>query len=606
MKHHSLRLRKDSQSGQASVFLLLMLATFLLAAVGFAVDLSSMWFHRQAAQSAADASCVAGAMDMLYLNRGTITTSPSFTAGTAGDCNSSSAAAICRYAGFNGYTATAAAAGWGTSTPAGAVAVSWTFPTSVTGVSVSAGITYPFLKVVVQEKPATWFMGLLGVKSMTVGASCTCGLPPGSGAPPLVILDPATTSALWVSGGAHIVITGGPAVSIGVNSSANGSPSSNSSSNAVYCDGGNGYPIDTSTAGPLGHGGQLAIVGGPATNQYCGAQTILNDTANTLWKSPASATADPYASVPAPTQPIAPQVLTSNPVGDTTGCIQNAVASGSNGCARKDATYGLITGIWVGPGTDSCPNTIANNSVATLHNVGQDPGTYVMYYGNCLEFTPGYYPTGINVTTLAGWANDVAIFQPGVYYLNGNLTVGSSSTIRNAWIGTQPSTLGVMFYFLSGGPLFSGGSGAANSHISSIPSYYLNCSSSVTPSGMPASLAGNILASQCSAGGTYVGAPSSDSYSANGLRGLLFFSGHANTYNQVLLGAGGSLNFTGGLYFHNSSYADNVEFDGAGDSTTYAVGNIVVDQLKLSGSGTINMGLSSSSLPGTPAVGILQ
>ena len=74
----------------------------------------------------------------------------------------------------------------------------------------------------------------------------------------------------------------------------------------------------------------------------------------------------------------------------------------------------------------------------------------------------------------------------------------------------------------------------------------------------------------------------------------------------MLLGAGGSLNFTGGLYFHNSSYADNVEFDGAGNSTTYAVGNIVVDQLKLSGSGTINMGLSSSSLPGTPAVGILQ
>ena len=38
-----------------------------------------------------------------------------------------------------------------------------------------------------------------------------------------------------------------------------------------------------------------------------------------------------------------------------------------------------------------------------------------------------------------------------------------------------------MFYFLSGGPFFSGGSGAANSHISSIPSYYLNCSSTADP-----------------------------------------------------------------------------------------------------------------------------
>jgi hypothetical protein len=210
------------------------------------------------------------------------------------------------------------------------------------------------------------------------------------------------------------------------------------------------------------------------------------------------------------------------------------------------------------------------------------------------------------VTSLAGYANDVAIFQPGIYYLNGNLSVGGSSTIRNAWIGTQPSTQGVLFYFLSGGPLFAGGSGAANSHISAVPSYYLNCSSPSTPSGMPPSLSGNVIASQCSAGGTYVGAPSSDSYSSSGLRGLLFFSAHANTYNAVLLGAGGSLNFTGGLYFHNSTYADAVEFDGAGNSSTFAVGNIVVDQLKLSGSGTINMGLTGTALPGSPSVGILQ
>ncbi len=88
----------DSQSGQASVFLLVILGTFLLASVGFAVDLSSMWFHRQTAQSAADAACVAGAMDMLYLHNGTITSSPGFTVGTAGDCASSSSAALCQYA----------------------------------------------------------------------------------------------------------------------------------------------------------------------------------------------------------------------------------------------------------------------------------------------------------------------------------------------------------------------------------------------------------------------------------------------------------------------------------------------------------------------------
>ena len=131
------------QAGQASVLLLLILGTFLLASVGFAVDLSNMWFHRQAAQSAADAACVAGAMDMLYLHNGTITTSPGFTVGTSGDCASSPSAALCQYAKFNGYTATTSAAGWSTSTVAGAVAVSWTFPTVVTGVTAASGITYP-------------------------------------------------------------------------------------------------------------------------------------------------------------------------------------------------------------------------------------------------------------------------------------------------------------------------------------------------------------------------------------------------------------------------------------------------------------------------------
>ena len=148
------------------------------------------------------------------------------------------------------------------------------------------------------------------------------------------------------TGGVHIVIAGGPTVSIQVNSS---------SPTAVACNGGNGHSLDTSTAGPSGTGGRLSIVGGPTLNPYCGALTTLNDPQNLLWISGAGSVANPYVSVPTPSQPIAPQFLTSTPIGDTTGCIQNAVSSGSNGCARKDPTYGFTQGIWVGPGTDSCP-----------------------------------------------------------------------------------------------------------------------------------------------------------------------------------------------------------------------------------------------------------
>jgi hypothetical protein len=576
------------------VFLLVILGTFLLASVGFAVDLSSMWFHRQTAQSAADAACVAGAMDMLYLHNGTITSSPGFTVGTAGDCASSSSAALCQYAQFNGYTATTSAAAWSPATAGGAVAVSWTFPGSVTGVKAASGITYPFLTVLVQEKPLTWFMGMVGVKSMAVAASCTCGLPPGAAPPPLVILNPTINSALTISGGAHIVIVGGPQTSIQVNSSANSSASATDPNNAVYCNGGNGYPIDTSTAGPSGTGGNVAVVGGPATNQFCGANYVMNNTTHALWKSPVAVVADPYASVPAPTQPPGKVLEALTPVA--------TVAQGYT--PTSDATYGYTSGTWVASGTDSCPNTAAQQHYLTYSATYPYNGGLI--YGNCLEFTPGYYPHGIDTTSLAGYSNDVVIFMPGVYYLNGNLNVGSATTLRNAWVGSQPSTLGVMFYFLTGGPQFSGGSGAASASITSVPSYYLNCSSTISPVGTPASLTGNILLSQCGAAGTYIGAPSSDTYSTTGSRGLLFFAAHSDTYNATLIGAGASLNFSGALYFHNNGYADLVELDGAGGSTTYAIGMIVVDRLTLSGSGNISINVTGASGSNPSEVGLFQ
>jgi Flp pilus assembly protein TadG len=56
--------RRDSESGQALVFMVLALSLFLLGAGALCVDMSNLWFHRQAAQNAADAACTAGAMDL--------------------------------------------------------------------------------------------------------------------------------------------------------------------------------------------------------------------------------------------------------------------------------------------------------------------------------------------------------------------------------------------------------------------------------------------------------------------------------------------------------------------------------------------------------------
>ncbi len=49
---------RPRESGQASVLLLLMLSTFLIAIMAFAVDLTGMFFHRQAVQTATDAACL--------------------------------------------------------------------------------------------------------------------------------------------------------------------------------------------------------------------------------------------------------------------------------------------------------------------------------------------------------------------------------------------------------------------------------------------------------------------------------------------------------------------------------------------------------------------
>jgi hypothetical protein len=88
---------------------------------------------------------------------------------------------------------------------------------------------------------------------------------------------------------------------------------------------------------------------------------------------------------------------------------------------------------------------------------------------------------------------------------------------------------------------------------------------------------------------------------------LLFYLAHTNAvFPQPLMGAGATLSFGGAIYYHNLLYTDLVTFNGAGASNTYAVGNMVVDLLALSGSGTIAMNLTGASTAGPPLVSIFQ
>src|SRR5438094_7240522 len=95
-----LRARKDC--GQVVMFVMIGMAAFLLGFIGLGVDMTNLWLHHQTSQNAADAACVAGAMDMLSTAQGVAMGGSDFQsalqAGTALDCASASGAAPCQYA----------------------------------------------------------------------------------------------------------------------------------------------------------------------------------------------------------------------------------------------------------------------------------------------------------------------------------------------------------------------------------------------------------------------------------------------------------------------------------------------------------------------------
>src|SRR5260370_8049321 len=100
------RSHRSSEAGQAMLFILLAMGLFLLGALCFAFDMSNMWFHRQAAQTAADAACAAGAMDILVDTQGGATTHQGFTLGTAYTCTTASTDTVSTYANTNAYNTT--------------------------------------------------------------------------------------------------------------------------------------------------------------------------------------------------------------------------------------------------------------------------------------------------------------------------------------------------------------------------------------------------------------------------------------------------------------------------------------------------------------------
>ncbi len=181
----------NNEAGQMVIIVVLMLSLFLLAVLAFAVDYTNIWFQRQQAQTAADAACQAGAMDMYQLITGASFPAINFVPGAPGSCSAftSDGPSMCWYAsknGFNGYAG-------------GTSSVSWSFPGSVPGVTAppSSLVPFPYMQVQGLLSVKTYFSTLLtGNQTQQVSANSTCGLTQTMQGAPIMILHPTMSGAL--------------------------------------------------------------------------------------------------------------------------------------------------------------------------------------------------------------------------------------------------------------------------------------------------------------------------------------------------------------------------------------------------------------------------
>jgi len=625
-RSHNTARQLPGESGQAAVLILLLLSVFLLGFLGFATDYSQVWAHRQSAQSAADAACQAGAADLFLDYQNASGTSNSYGLnfswiGSAFSCSSADAGnPVCEYAATNGYSGSN---------------VSVTFPTSVAGVPSLSGygtIANPYIQVTVSDSvPLTFSRFILNMSTFTVKASATCGMSPVAVPIPLVVLNKTASGSFSLNGTPTVSIYGGPPRSIQVDSS----------SATAFSAGGSSL-VDLHLAGPSLSGADMGVFGNES--QPSATNLILG---TGKWVSPAFPYGDPWALIGSPSAPANAGAVTSvgygvNGCPDPAGCVEFSagnyagcssngnISSGGKGCLVIPVKYTITFG----------NRTSANNATTFTQGTAIRPTAsnggnfvYVATATGKSGATVPVWPQTRDLTVTDGaviWKNvgnptskpNTAIFDPGVYYLDGNgIQLDSNSTVRPS-TATGDGSLGTTFYFSLGGtdvavtsnsgkysnctsvtnPTSSSPSGSpsncimaytidgtGNSATGNVLSQTLRCPSGpVNPSEVPATVSGNILLGPCT--GTYAAA-SSNGYQ---YRGFLFFQNrsYSGTANW---GGGGQFLLAGFMYFHDPSYLSTLNLSGNSASGAYTLGNIVADEVSLGGTSGINMILNPAS-----------
>jgi hypothetical protein len=569
------RFRDD---GQVTIFVVIAMAMFLLGFVGFAVDMTNLWFHRQMAQGAADAACQAGIMNVLVPTPAT----QGFTPGTGFDCsatapNATSGPTPCRYAALNGYNGS----GLVTDAPSNSIAV--TFPGSAPS-GIDPSILPPttlasnrFLRVDIVDRVKLTFATLIPPFRVTqdVRAQAICGLTLSKAPIPLIVLNPTCTHPLQVSGSAALRIVGGPIRSVQVNSANQTCAAATQNSG---CSG--SATIDLSQGGPAFTGSQFGVFGAPPT-----APSGFLPGSTGSWSN-ASPIADPFSVTPDPVTlgvalPTNPPVLTVNYTDSPNyGCPDHSQA-----CKRYQP------GIYTSP--------IVVKGVTAIF----DPGIYIispdssaMDSVNCGDPGTGCVakPTGQCYSDFTVDANGVV--RPSNVTGNGN---GTMFYLSGSGSGAHP--YGSAFFGANAGKY-------GGRTVDGYDTTLVTCPGGTAPDSrvaLPALMQGNVLLGQCTSGGNYL------PFDTDGpIRGLLFFGDRNNGTNgtyingQPSMQGGGGLLLSGSLYFTNwpnwgtsppslppVGYNAFLNLQGTPGSGTFVLGNITTDELIEGGNGEVAMQL---------------
>jgi hypothetical protein len=518
--------RSERIGDEGSVILLVAVGLALvIGMVGLAMDAGQMYVMKQRAQAAADSAAQAGVMDMY-----------NFISVAQGDCPSAGGSAACFYARQNGFGADCV----NSKTRS---CVNITFPPCASPCPwILSGSDSPnLIRVTVQKAVDTTLLRVLSgsLKYSTISATATAAIAVTPSPLPILVIHPTLPASFSSNGSnAEVVICGGPARAIQVNSADAGSIPSNFSGK-----------VDLTHAGPLdngdcvaGTGADLGNVGGPIA-PFPG--TAFWGTKPGVYVQPSSILRDPLLP-PSVIEPVTQPPAAPLPASYTTALT------------------------WT---PHNCP-------VA------------------CKVYSPGFYDTGIQVSGFAVFRPGIYWINHGGFQVASNAIVrmaksggidDSDPLTETGWSlnSSDPAKQAGILIYNKPSPTVSTKDDILSITASAGKLNICPDKKGICPSPGDCPAGGNCL----------IGSPPKGPY-----KGVLFFQDRSTATSLThLFDGGGGMSLTGTIYLTHTAdrirsdmtYQSLILKGGSGNNTKVA-GEIITDALSIGGNSAIQMNLIST------------